>query len=169
MRSMPLAFCMLLALSVHARGDEQPDRVTMKDEAQWAAGALAQALGSEGALARMLDVMRGQIQASIIARDPQADVKKALDEIIMPELRQHLDGLNARIAGIWASHFTLDELKALLAFYETPLGRKSLEALQQIAGESRNAGTQWARDALRDILTRHGEELKALGITPTQP
>ena len=167
MRRLSLLACMVFALAAHAEDAAKSVPGGMIEETRQAAAALARSLGSEGTLGHMLDVMRSQIQTSIAARNPQADVKKALDDIIMPELRQHLGELNTVIADIWAARFTLEELKSLRSFYETPLGRKSLRMLQQIAVESQNAGTKWAQDVFRDIVEKHADELKALGVTPT--
>ena len=159
-----------LCLGTHAAATRaaEPTRAGITQEMHDAAANLAKTLGSDATMRHMLDVLKGQIETSITSRNPGANVKKAMDEIVMPELRQHLSGLSNVLADVWASHFNLDELKQLRAFYETSLGRKALQFLPQIVVESQTAGNQWAKDVFRDILEKHGEELKALGITPSR-
>lgn len=64
------------------------------------------------------------------------------------------------IAGVWDRHFTAAELRQLLAFYDTPVGRKTLEVQPAIAQESMVAGQQWGQRLGMKI----GAELEAEGV-----
>ena len=163
-RSWLIAF-MVFTFAAHAA---EPMRAGVTEEMREAAAALARTLGSEGAMRHMLEVLKGQIETSITTKNPGADAKKALDEIIMPELRRHLGELTAAVTDVWASNLSVAELKELRAFYETPLGAKALRVLPQIMAEAQTAGNTWTKNVIRDILEKHGEELKALGITPSR-
>ena len=44
---------------------------------------------------------------------------------------------------IYERHFTTDELRQLLAFYQTPIGRKLLASQPSISQESMRAGEEW--------------------------
>ena len=163
-RALLIAF-MMFTIAAHAA---EPPRTTLTEEMREAAAALTRTLGSEGTMRHMLEVMKGQIETLIVTKNPGADAKKALDEIIMPELRPHLGELTAAVADIWAANLSVAELKELQAFYETPLGAKALRVLPQIMTEARTTSNTWAKNVLRDILEKHGEELKAPGITPSR-
>lgn len=66
----------------------------------------------------------------------------------------------AMIGGIWDRHFTTAELRELLAFYDTPVGKKTLEMLPAISQESMVAGQQWGQRLGMEI----GAELEAEGV-----
>jgi uncharacterized protein len=67
------------------------------------------------------------------------------------------------ISVIYDRHFTADELRQLLAFYDTPLGRKLLAAQPTIAQESLQAGQEWGQR----VGTAIGAQLAAEGIVIT--
>lgn len=50
-----------------------------------------------------------------------------------------------RIAEIWDRHFTRDEIRDILAFYNSPSGRKLVLVQPQIIVESTRAGSEWGR------------------------
>ena len=47
-----------------------------------------------------------------------------------------------KMAGIYEKHFTRDELRELVRFYGTPLGKKTLETLPQILADSAKVGEE---------------------------
>jgi uncharacterized protein len=53
-----------------------------------------------------------------------------------------IDEAMDKAVGIYASHFTLQEVKELTAFYRTPTGAKSINAVSQANGEAFQAATQ---------------------------
>jgi hypothetical protein len=66
-------------------------------------------------------------------------------------------------ARIYASHFTEQELKTLLAFYQSPLGRKTLLEEPKAMDESmRNAAT-WADNLSEDVMAKMRVEMKKRG------
>ena len=71
--------------------------------------------------------------------------------------RGEFEGL---MAGIWDRHFTTDEVRQLLAFYDTPLGKKLLASTPAITQESMLAGQQWGQR----IGAAVGAELDAEGV-----
>jgi len=59
-------------------------------------------------------------------------------------------------AGIYATRFTVSELKDLLAFYRTPLGRKLASKLPEIMGEVGKRITVVIPERLPTALRHHG-------------
>lgn len=62
--------------------------------------------------------------------------------------------LNAKIATVYDSHFTHDEIKGLVAFYETPLGKKLLKELPGVTQESLEIGQAWGRAMGQKLMER---------------
>ncbi len=63
------------------------------------------------------------------------------------------------IVPIYAKHFTHDEIKQLLAFYQTPLGQKMIANQPAIMQESMEAGQEWGGQLGRQVA----KELEAEG------
>jgi hypothetical protein len=59
--------------------------------------------------------------------------------------------LSSRWAPIYTRHFTAEEIKAIVAFYESPAGRRLLEESPALLQESLAAAEQWRRDTVADI------------------
>ncbi len=60
---------------------------------------------------------------------------------------------------IYDKHLTRADIKGLIAFYETPVGRKLLTVMPQMHRESRTAGESWGREFARTVQ----EKLAAKG------
>jgi hypothetical protein len=50
------------------------------------------------------------------------------------------------IIPIYDRHFSHEEIKDIIKFYETPTGKKMVEKLPLITQESMNAGQQWGME-----------------------
>ena len=55
------------------------------------------------------------------------------------------------IAAVWDRHFTQDEIRGLIAFYESPLGTRLRQMQPVILQESLFAGEEWGRRALERL------------------
>lgn len=77
-------------------------------------------------------------------------------------------GLIDRIVGIYHRQFTHSEVKELLAFNETPIGRKTLQVLPSIMSESMVAGQEWGSSLAPEVQKRVKAVLAKEGLS-TQP
>ena len=62
------------------------------------------------------------------------------------------DELIEMIVPIYAKHFSHEEIKGLLAFYETPLGQKVIATLPGVIQESMMAGQQWGQKIAQQAM-----------------
>jgi hypothetical protein len=58
------------------------------------------------------------------------------------------------VVPIYDKHLTHEDVKGLIAFYESPVGRKMVSVLPAIIQESLQAGQQWGMDIARRIQQR---------------
>jgi len=65
---------------------------------------------------------------------------------------------------IYRRHFTHEEIRGLIAFYETPLGRKTIAAMPAVVGESMAAGQAWAERSQPQFQQEVQRRLVAEGI-----
>jgi uncharacterized protein len=66
-------------------------------------------------------------------------------------------------ARIYASHFTEAELKQLLAFYQSPLGRKVIEEEPKTLDESMANAGNWASNFSDEVIAKMRDEMKKRG------
>lgn len=136
------------------------------EETRREAQALAETMHATGQMQAVLMAMRGQMADTIAGNSgkPRAEVAAIVDEVLMPELRAQLPAFGAVLVEIWAANFTAEELRGLAAFYATPLGRKLLERQPLLFQQSFAAGQAWGREAARNALRKHADELRGRGL-----
>lgn len=76
------------------------------------------------------------------------------------------EALVAMIIPIYDRHFSDQEIKALIAFYESPIGKKTTEVMPQVMVESQEAGGRWGQElgskCMQEVLTEHPELKKQM-------
>ena len=69
-------------------------------------------------------------------------------------------GLLEQVAAVYAKHFTPEEVRQLLAFYESPVGRKAVATLPQIMKESRDVAQRMGIGLIPELNRRITEALQ---------
>jgi len=89
-----------------------------------------------------------------------------LNEVAAIEQRQYASRVNEMVdatARIYASHFSEQELKQLLAYYQSPIGQKaSVEEPKIIEESMANAGT-WGDNLSQEVMASMRAEMKKRG------
>lgn len=75
-------------------------------------------------------------------------------------------GLVDQVIPVYHRYFTHDEIRELLAFYQTPVGKKSIKVLPQVVNESMVAGRRWGETLGPEIETRVRAALEREGLMP---
>jgi hypothetical protein len=75
-------------------------------------------------------------------------------------------GLLEQIVPVYHKHFTHPEIRELLAFYQTPIGRKAILVLPQVVNESMVAGQRWGQALGPEIEKRITAALRREGMLP---
>ncbi len=87
-------------------------------------------------------------------------------------LRSHIsgpDGLFARQVPIFSKYFTHTEIKQLVAFYSSPIGKKLVEETNPLTSEAIQASQQWLTDVAPEVRQHIDAALTKAGIKPTLP
>lgn len=104
------------------------------------------------------------VKNSLLQRN--INLQKDIEEISL-KIARDLAGKEREIgegmAVIYASNFTEQELKDLLAFYKSPLGKKTLEQEPKSIEASLNYMRNWGEDLAMEINERFSEEMKKRG------
>jgi len=86
------------------------------------------------------------------------DIPPRMIEIVRDEvsklLQQQIGVLIEQVVPIYHQQFTHEEIKGLLQFYGTPVGRKVIQAMPTILQQSMAAGQAWGRSLAPTIEAR---------------
>jgi uncharacterized protein len=94
------------------------------------------------------------------------NLQRDLDEVgarLLKEFSPRTAEVQLEIARGYASRFTEQELKDILAFYKTPLGKKLITEEPQGVDEATRRVDNWAAKYAEDVLTRLRAEMKKKG------
>jgi hypothetical protein len=94
--------------------------------------------------------------------DPEAF--KVVASVTDQELATHEDELLEKMVPLYAKHFTEADLDALLAFYRSPIGRKTVDAMPALMQESMELAIDESKASVPKIQERVTEKLRADGI-----
>jgi len=123
---------LLLAITVcslsPARADVSPEKRAQIEK-------LLQLTGTE----RLMGQMENQLIASFRAQMPQ------VPEAFWTKFQQKMNTREMLdlIIPVYDKYYTLDDLKAVNAFYQTPVGQKVLSTLPQVMQETMKIGQEW--------------------------
>jgi hypothetical protein len=148
-------------------------------EAHKEAAALTEMIGVTKQSQQLIAIMRNQMIQLVMragskppADDPTKppelmkaeDAAKIVDELLMPEFTAQQAELTNQIIDVWANNFTLDDLKGLRAFYNTPLGQKLIQTLPAVTQQGMSAGQAWGQRIYQAAIQKHKDALIAKGL-----
>ena len=73
-------------------------------------------------------------------------------------------GLIEQVSLVYHNHFTHDEVRGLVAFYQTPLGRKLATEMPSMTQESMQAGLKWGQGLAPKLQERLRARFRERGV-----
>ena len=122
-------------------------------------------IGMKPALDQVVPGMLAQLEHNVTTTRPE--LKDALHEALLtiqPEFAKTEQGVLTDSAKFLASKLTEEELKDILTFYESPVGKKYLAVEPSLMQEVGDLARTWRQQLSTDILTRAREEMKKKGL-----
>ncbi len=95
------------------------------------------------------------------------EIAGELDQVslaIAADFLKRKEELLNSIAALYAQRFSVQELRQIEAFYNTPVGQKFVDLLPGILGQAREVSADWSAQLSEDIVTRMRAEMKKRGI-----
>lgn len=139
-KALGILFC-LFTLQANAQIEPQFEKDIRK---------LIELSGSVGSAGQLMDRMIENYKKIL------PDVPDAFWAGIREEISA--EALVDKIVPIYARHYTHDDIKQLIAFYESPIGKKLQEKTPIITQESMQVGETWGREIAIMIQARLEEE-----------
>jgi hypothetical protein len=105
-----------------------------------------------------------RLKGLVLQTNPQLvkDINATAD-VLKAEFAPRRSELVAEVAKLYAARFTEQELKELLAFYKTALGKKLIAQEPQVLDETVRFSQVWAARTSDEILRRFRAEMKKRG------
>ncbi|HWZ84358.1 MAG TPA: DUF2059 domain-containing protein [Terriglobales bacterium] len=123
----------------------------------------AGSLGSQ-----MIDEMQKNIKPLMTQALPPGDYREQLVQLFFEKFRSKINPqqLVDMAVPAYDRHFTHQEIRGLIEFYQTPLGQKAVSVLPRLMVELQETGRKWGegigRDSMQEVMSEHPELEKAL-------
>jgi uncharacterized protein len=147
---------LLLALATPAPAAEiAPEKIQQIEQLMTLTGA--QNLGLQFGR-----IMTQQIYQVLKAAKPQTPDRALtlIEEETNALMAEESPALLASLVPIYDRHFTAAELAQLVAFYQTDLGKKTIEVMPMVMKESVAAGQVWGQKMAPKLMSRLEERFK---------
>lgn len=170
-KAMTRAIVLFLVVAGAASGQSLGE-VAARSAAQSPNADVQKLLEVSGALKlgrQMASLTAEQVMKAMAAAGPEmpARARQIVTELIDAEFERAFvaDGpMGKGLARIYARHFTTEEIRGLIAFYESPLGRKVTDTLPAVSQESMQVAMEWAGASIPDLQQRIEARLRAEGL-----
>jgi hypothetical protein len=161
--ALPTVVVALLSVSPVARAQtiDQPFRADLE--------RLMTVTGAADVGMQLAAAVTDSILKQMQARTPEVplrmlDVAKEVLTSEFAKMMQGPDSIMPKLIAVYAKHFTHDDVKGLLAFYDTPIGRKSVKVMPTLALEGVAVGEAWAQANMPRMLETLEKRLRAEGF-----
>ena len=138
---------------------------------QPSAAAMASAkelIATTGATTLFSPLIPGVVeQAKLLFLQQNPTIGAQLNEVaakVRTDLAPRFSEISDQVAKFYATAFTDQELKAIIAFYHTPAGKKLLDEQPKIAEASMRFAQEWANKLSDEVIGKMREELQKRGI-----
>ena len=115
---------------------------------------------------QMLKQMVGAMATGVNAANPgkAQEIQELLTEAVMPEMNKLKPDLIDASAHIYAANFSADDLKQMLAYYQSGVGQKVIQRLPTILQEQGRIGQQLVMKMIPEIQENVEKALAAHGL-----
>ncbi len=155
----PAAIAVALVAASPAAHAQQPSAASMLVAKQ-----LIDVTGATGLFTPLIAGVVEQAKNLYLQQNPS--LAKDLNEIadkMRKNLQPRFAEVTNEIARLYATHFTEQELKAILAFYQSPAGKKMLAQQPVVVDNSMKFAQDWANKLSEQVTMKMRDELKKKG------
>ncbi len=92
---------------------------------------------------KYLDISGQANTFKMITKDLSANIPEAKKEDFQRDLDKSIAELMGKMGDMYMTEFTHDEIKALLKFYESPIGKKLTEKTEVLYNKGQTVGQEW--------------------------
>ncbi len=149
-----------------ATGAASPNKIDPAKEAD--IRHLLELMGSVSTAQQVMDRMTQSIRPLMASSLPPGDYRDKLIDLFFAKFESKFDAkqiINLAVVR-YDQHFSDEEIRGLITFYETPLGKKASKELPALTAELQTDGQQMGQDigrqSMMEVLQEHPELEKAM-------
>lgn len=127
---------------------------------------LMEMTGAKNIAVQFAQAMNQQVAAVLKASNPDMPERAfvILDEELGRLMKEEADGLIEQIIPVYDKHFTENEIKEVIKFYQTPVGKKTIQVMPQLLQESMAIGQTWGEQVAPKLFERLEQRFKKENI-----
>ena len=147
----------VFAAAGHAQQSPTPEAIKV-------AGEIVTLKGADRIFSAIVPGIIEQGKNMFLQQDPA--LQKDLDEVtakVRGEFAPRTSEILNQVARTYASRFTVAELKEILAFYKSPVGKKVIEQEVGAMEQSMDVAQEWATKLSDEVLVKLRAEMKKKG------
>jgi hypothetical protein len=150
-----------LVLATAARAQE-PDPAALAKAKEFIAAAHSVRLADQ-----MLTLMEKPLSQLIEKVNPGRgqEIADLLREKLFPAMRERLPEFTDLASHVYAKHFTAADLDQLIAFYDSPIGKKLLAEQPAMLAEMNAVAQAWGQNLAMDVMRKLAPEFQKRGLT----
>ena len=153
------AAAVVLAAIIPAAQAQQPPAASM--------AVAKQLIATTGATTVFNPLIAGVVeQAKLLYLQQNPGLAKDLNEVatkLRTDLQPRFSELSDEVAKLYATNFSEQELKDILAFYQSPAGKKMLTVQPKVIDSSMAFAQNWANKLSDEVIAKMREEMKKRG------
>jgi hypothetical protein len=129
---------------------------------------LLEVTGSKDLALQTMTNMEQAIRPMLTNAFPSGEYREKLIDLFLAKFHSKFssDVIVDMAVPVYDKYFSDEEIKGLIQFYGTPLGKKTLETLPKLMSELQAQGQEWGqkagRESMEEVLAEHPELAKAI-------
>ena len=129
---------------------------------------LLELVGTKAIISQTMDSMSKSIKPLLTNSLPPGEYREKLVDLFFAKFTAKADvqRLLDLAVPVYDRNFSQQEIRALIEFYQTPLGQKAIATLPKVTAELQEQGRKWGEDVGKDcmveVLSEHPELAEAL-------
>jgi uncharacterized protein len=131
---------------------------------------LLEVVGTKSLMSEIMTNMEKNLKPTLTASLPPGDYRAKLIDLFLEKFGPRSQALIPKMLDLaivtYDRYLTDEDIKGLIAFYQTPTGQKTLSVLPKIVVElqtqGQKLGEQAGRETMMEVLSEHPEIVKAM-------
>jgi len=125
-------------------------------------------VGTKALAAQSIETMTKSIKPVLANSLPPGEYRQKLVDLFFAKFssKTDLQHLLDLAVPIYDKHFSHQEIRSLIEFYQTPLGQKTISTLPVLMAELQDEGRKWGealgRESMQEVLAEHPDLLEAM-------
>lgn len=129
---------------------------------------LMQVTQADVLVTKVMDNMQNTLRPMLVQSLPPGEYRSKLIDLFIEKFRARANAKQILDLAIphYDKYFTDEEIKTLISFYETPVGKKAAATMPQLTTELQLEGSAWGekmgRESMQEVLAEHPDLREAL-------